>query len=195
MLPPSMQHLETRIGAGTPEGWSKVPKIVDHEGYREELAARAVRVFRERGYHGLSMRAVAGDLGVSKGMLYHYFTGKQDLFEACSRHATRLDLPVLPECPSAAERQDALTALARSMEADLAGELRLLLDYIRGRSTDEIASDGELRAALGRYADAVAAVAGADRVDVLLPHLFGVLLLRLFDGGRTPLERVGDVLG
>ncbi len=62
-----------------------MPKIVDQEAYRRQLATAATRLFGERGYGSLSMRALARGLGVSSGTLYHYFPSKQRLFQAAVR--------------------------------------------------------------------------------------------------------------
>ncbi len=57
-----------------------MPKIVDHESYRQELLSRCFALFAERGYHTLTIREIAKGLGVSTGTLYHYFESKEDLF-------------------------------------------------------------------------------------------------------------------
>ena len=63
-----------------------MPKIVDHDAYREELVAQAVKYFSDHGYAGASMRKIADHLGVSKSAIYHYFPSKADLFLACTKH-------------------------------------------------------------------------------------------------------------
>jgi AcrR family transcriptional regulator len=49
---------------------------------RTELVEAADRVFRERGYHGASLEAVAHAAGYSTGAVYSTFDGKADLFLA-----------------------------------------------------------------------------------------------------------------
>ena len=48
---------------------------------REEILAAAGKVFDEYGYAATTMDAIAEAAGLSKGSLYNYFTGKEDLFE------------------------------------------------------------------------------------------------------------------
>lgn len=48
-------------------------------GRRAELVAVASRLFRERGYHGVGMRAIAEAAGIQAASLYHHFTGKEEL--------------------------------------------------------------------------------------------------------------------
>lgn len=57
-----------------------MPKIVDHDQYRKELLHKAFDLFAERGYGSLTMRQLAQGLGVSTGVLYHYFKSKEELF-------------------------------------------------------------------------------------------------------------------
>jgi AcrR family transcriptional regulator len=49
---------------------------------RDHLLAVATALFAERGYEGTSIEAVLQVSGVSRGSLYHHFTGKETLFEA-----------------------------------------------------------------------------------------------------------------
>jgi AcrR family transcriptional regulator len=44
-----------------------------------ELLDAALRVFAERGYRATRLEDVAASVGVSKGTIYHYFAGKEDL--------------------------------------------------------------------------------------------------------------------
>jgi AcrR family transcriptional regulator len=58
-----------------------VPKVVDHAAYRVELLSKSFEIFAERGYHGITMRELAKELGVSTGTLYHYFATKEEVFQ------------------------------------------------------------------------------------------------------------------
>ena len=46
---------------------------------REEVYSAALRLFREKGYHATSMQDIALAVGLYKGSLYHYISGKEDL--------------------------------------------------------------------------------------------------------------------
>ncbi|MCF7548013.1 TetR/AcrR family transcriptional regulator [Pseudonocardia sp. WMMC193] len=46
---------------------------------RAELVAVATRLFRERGYHGVGMRAIAEAANIQAASLYHHFAGKEEL--------------------------------------------------------------------------------------------------------------------
>lgn len=49
---------------------------------REQILSGAHRVFSSMGYDAASMNDITREAGVSKGTIYVYFTGKEDLFEA-----------------------------------------------------------------------------------------------------------------
>ena len=49
---------------------------------RRQLLEAGTRVFTERSYDDASMADVARAAGISKGLLYHYFPSKRDLFVA-----------------------------------------------------------------------------------------------------------------
>jgi AcrR family transcriptional regulator len=49
---------------------------------RRQLLEAGTRVFTERSYDDASMAEVARAAGISKGLLYHYFPSKRDLFVA-----------------------------------------------------------------------------------------------------------------
>lgn len=70
-----------------------MPAKGDHDARRRDVSEAVWRVVATAGFTGLTMRAVAAELGASTGLVTHYFAGKAALV----RHA--LDL--------AAERTDA----------------------------------------------------------------------------------------
>ncbi len=59
-----------------------MPKVVDHDAYRDELLSRCFWVFAKYGYDKMTMRKIAGVLKVSTGTLYHYFPNKQAIIKA-----------------------------------------------------------------------------------------------------------------
>jgi TetR/AcrR family transcriptional regulator, cholesterol catabolism regulator len=48
-------------------------------GRRPEIVALACSLFRERGYHGVGMRAIAEAAHMQAASLYHHFTNKEEL--------------------------------------------------------------------------------------------------------------------
>jgi len=59
-----------------------MPKQVDHEQRRADIAAAVWRLTVEEGLDAVSMRSVAAAAGVSLGQVQHYFASKDDLLLA-----------------------------------------------------------------------------------------------------------------
>lgn len=97
-----------------------MPKVVS--GYKEAARSRiveaALKVFSEKGYDESTMDDVAEQLGVTKGALYPYFKGKNDLLEA----VYSLTRSIFRE------------ALERSFEGrDFVGGMKVLLDWLNNQ--------------------------------------------------------------
>jgi AcrR family transcriptional regulator len=63
-----------------------MPKIVDHEARRIELAEAVCRVIARDGIDEVSIRAVAAEAGWSSGALRHYFTTRAELLAFACEH-------------------------------------------------------------------------------------------------------------
>jgi TetR/AcrR family fatty acid metabolism transcriptional regulator len=55
------------------------------EGKRKQLLDAAVRVFARSGYHGSRVGDIAAEAGVAHGLLYHYFSSKDEVLETVFR--------------------------------------------------------------------------------------------------------------
>jgi AcrR family transcriptional regulator len=56
-----------------------VPKVVDHDERRAQIAGALIRVAAKRGLESVSLRHVAAEAGVSSGMVQHYFRTKDEM--------------------------------------------------------------------------------------------------------------------
>jgi len=69
-----------------------MPKTVDHEQRRRELAEALWRIARRDGLEAATVRQVAAEAGVSVGMVQHYFTSKDEMLQfALVRLGTELE--------------------------------------------------------------------------------------------------------
>jgi AcrR family transcriptional regulator len=59
-----------------------VPKIVDHDERRLDLARAAVKVIDREGIEGATLRDIAKEAGYSTGILGHYFGSRHDVLVA-----------------------------------------------------------------------------------------------------------------
>lgn len=87
---------------------------------RAHIVDTALRLFRERGYEGTTMRAIAEEAGVSVGNAYYYFRSKDQLVQAYYGQIT----------DAYAERARDVFARERDFEARLAGVMAELLEVI-----------------------------------------------------------------
>jgi AcrR family transcriptional regulator len=67
-----------------------MPKKVDHEERRREIAAAVLRLVATRGVEAASLRAVAGEAGVSMGAVQHYFTTRDEMLRFALAHNNTL---------------------------------------------------------------------------------------------------------
>ena len=138
---------------------------LDVDERRRQLLEAAERVFTERAYDDVSMAEVARAAGISKGLLYHYFPSKRDLFTATLAAAaaelaavTEPD-PGLPPVEQLTKSVGAYLAwieenapsYRRVLESTGSPDVRSLVDEVRNRTVERIVdgvSRGEPRAAL-----------------------------------------------
>jgi AcrR family transcriptional regulator len=78
---------------------------------RRQLLEAGARVFTERSYDDASMAEVARAAGISKGLLYHYFPSKRDLFVATLEAAAAELREITEPDPSLPLPEQLVTAL------------------------------------------------------------------------------------
>jgi len=94
-----------------------MPKIVDHEQRRNEIALVACRVVAQYGFEQATIVRIAREAGYTTGMIAHYFDTKQDIIIA----ALRLILRRIEErlTPSGAHQEaDLLALLTEALPVD-----------------------------------------------------------------------------
>lgn len=94
-----------------------MPKIVDHEKRRDEIALVACRVVAECGFEQATVVRIAREAGYTTGMVAHYFDTKQEIIIAALRlMLRRVDERLQPS--SGGERPDLLTLLMEVLPVD-----------------------------------------------------------------------------
>lgn len=86
------------------------------EHRREQILAVARRHFADRHYDAVSTSELAADAGVNRGLVYHYFGTKRDLYLEVLKTTLRI-----PRLPSLLTTQDG--SLKEHMEAEIAAWL------------------------------------------------------------------------
>jgi len=173
-----------------------MPKQIDHDANRLDLARKAVPLFSEHGYSGLGMRRIAEALGLSKSALYHYFPNKKSLFLACTEVV--MSAPETGTGVSggaqAQDPVDALIGFAQDLEPDFAREMSLLFDYLRGKTAEEIAADPAMRVANEQLRQQVESLVGKQHAEAVLCLVMGTLLMRHFTGGQPDFAEIRPLL-
>lgn len=119
-----------------------MPKLVDHDKYRQELLEGSFDCFAEHGYAAVTMRDLAKHLGVSTGTLYHYFKSKEELFETLIDHLTVRDLglgeQIVKAHDSIEQRIMALFALLDEHKEYFLKQTCLWVDFFRHTGDDVV---------------------------------------------------------
>ncbi len=107
-----------------------MPKRVDHEERRRQIADALLRTAATRGLHATGMREVAAEAGVSLRLVQYYFGTKEELLLAAMQHlAARF----------------AARAAARFKEAGGSGGLASPRDVTAAILAEALPADGESR--------------------------------------------------
>jgi AcrR family transcriptional regulator len=186
-----------------------VPARGDHDARRRDVSEAVWRVLAARGFGGLTLRAVAAEMGASTGLLTHYFRGKKALVSYA--------LDVADERTAARARRDAGTEGLDALRAALLDVLPLTpeataMNRVWVGSWDGSLGDPDLydretaryRGWRGRLRPHVeAAAAGGelppgtdidDTVATAAAFAHGLVLQALFDPGAFPPDRQTRIL-
>jgi AcrR family transcriptional regulator len=164
---------------------------------RGALVDVAEQLFTEHGYAATSLDAIVAGADVTKGALYHHYSGKQALFEAVFEKV---------ESAGAHQIQTALTGHEDPWEKAIAG-LRAFLEVVRQPSYSRIVvQDGpsvlgherfreqEERSTFDYVLDIVRAVlaAGEWRVDDEMEHTFARIFFGAMSSAGTSVSTADD---
>ena len=94
-----------------------MPKIVDHEQRRDEIALVACRVVAEHGFDQATIVRIAREAGYTTGMVAHYYDTKQEIVIAALRLILRRIEERLTR-PAGAGEVDLLAILTEALPVD-----------------------------------------------------------------------------
>jgi AcrR family transcriptional regulator len=185
-----------------------VPARGDHEARRAEVSEAVWVVLAARGFGGLTLRAVAAQMGVTTGLLTHYFPDKRALV----RHAVDVAEHRAQQRTLHASQQEGLSALRAALldvlplTPELAGMSRIWVGYWDGALADEnLGMDQQRRyarwrSALREHIDAARQRGEVGDVDpenlaaISAAFAHGLVVQALFDPGRFPATRQTELL-
>ncbi len=61
------------------------------ENTKEKILQESLKLFAKNGYEAVSMRDIAGKIGITQGALYRHYAGKRDIFEHILRRMEAYD--------------------------------------------------------------------------------------------------------
>jgi len=154
-----------------------MPKIVDHDVYRDELIHRYFDDFAQRGYNDVTMRQIAEKLDVSTGTLYHYFPTKKSILEHMFQLASKRDISEaiasIDENTPLEKRITAFTDYIMKKEAWFQDIVLLTIDYYRQHDKED--GIDMMKEADHHYGATIAEVAG-------IPAEFGFMIAIFYNG-------------
>ncbi len=178
-----------------------MPKIVDHDERRKDIASAVLRIIARDGIRGADIRSVAGEAGWSTGVISHYFGDKQGLLAGALREASE---DVAGRMRAIGKRRSGHARLIGLLEAGMPlDEERRALCRIFYHFSSEGMSDPQFAAELAAYyrawrdgvADAIRDIQSdggfrgqaADALSVTLVSLAeGLGVQGLFDSDALP---------
>lgn len=80
---------------------------------KQEIVELATRLMRERGYHGVSLQAIADELNVTEPAFYYYFRSKEELLytilkQSVDHAVTSMETLVSQDAPAAVRLKQAI---------------------------------------------------------------------------------------
>ncbi|TNC22408.1 TetR/AcrR family transcriptional regulator [Amycolatopsis alkalitolerans] len=170
------------------------------ESTRSALVDSAVALFTKRGYAGTSLDEIAKRARVTKGALYHHFSGKQALFEAAFSQVESGVFGRLEEIMSGPETawERALRGLRAFISACLdpayqriaIHEAPVVMGWERWREAEDRASFGLIRSSLEDLIEA--GEVESVPVEITARLLFGALSAAATEIASSPdPEKVG----
>ncbi|MBW4443107.1 MAG: TetR/AcrR family transcriptional regulator [Plectolyngbya sp. WJT66-NPBG17] len=177
-----------------------MPKIVDHDRYRKELLVKSFDLFAEKGYAAITMRQVAQGLGVSTGTLYHYFPGKEALFEQLVEELADADIAnfsELSEGKSIAELAEAEFKLIEQNREYFLKQMLIMADYYQQQRREGKEISPVLRRICDRVEAAVSKMLGIDDPNFLLflmSYTDGLLLQELYGHRKIDYQAQAKIL-
>jgi len=176
-----------------------MPKIVDHDKKREEIALKAATIFLEFGYKDLGMRQLCTHLNMSKSAVYHYFKSKDALFRASTEAMVKFDELVLANNPLANtanldEKVNNFIQIFNILAPRHFQEMKLVMEYIDVIGQEQVAQDSNMILANDKYQSLLASYVDDTQPEVLYTLLLGLLTQQVVSGKSASRESISSLV-
>ena len=82
--------------------------IIDHEARKRDIIAKAINLFAEQGYNGVTYQKIADNCNIARTTLYKYFRNKREIFSTAIWEVSNLMIDsyaeILPSKTSVVDR-------------------------------------------------------------------------------------------
>lgn len=176
-----------------------VRRRLTRDARRAELLQAGERLFSERPFDDVSIDGIAAEAGISKNLIYHYFTGKRELFLAVITEAA--------EAMLAATEPDMTLPPGERLRASLDRHLDFAVEHaagyialMRGSGDEDVAqivAAGRRRGVERTLASLPLSGPAAPELELALHGWVGfidAITLRWLEHADLPRERVRDLL-
>lgn len=177
-----------------------MPKIVDHDQYRQEMLSKCFDLFAQKGYGSITMRHIAQELRVSTGTLYHYFPSKEILFEQLVEVICQQDLSTaLAEVGGRQNLQETLDAVGKYLlknEDYFIKWTYIWVDFCQHQDSKQ--GNGVFQRANNRYRQAICDILGIQDIvlaSFILAFIDGLILEKLQGDEMISLTEQCNLLG
>ena len=169
------------------------------EAQRERILVAAQKCFVDRGFHGASMANIADTAGMSAGLIYRYFAGKNEIILAIVEHQLAMLLGDIQLKRKVDMTAELIASFDRCGDAQTRGMNPALLLEMSAEATRDpsIAAsldgfDKALRAALVRWLTDAAASGGCAMPEPIARQR-ALLMQLLFEGLKVRQTREPDL--
>ena len=160
----------------------------------DQILAAAAAAFARRGFHATTVHDIAAEAGISAGLLYRYFAGKDDVVVA-------LVEAYVAEVHTAIERAETLTGAIEAVFASADDEraegrlfIEVLAESLRNPRVDDVVRRAETRVSVALADRIQAAQRAGEASPDLDPDAAAELVLALGDGLALRAARASDPL-
>ena len=106
-----------------------------HDTRRAEIITAARELFSRKGYHGTAMPEIAQAAGISTGLIYYFFPGKEDILVACCEEGAALHCDLFKRAGTIADPLERFDFIVRKFYTALDKGSKLLIILYRDTST------------------------------------------------------------
>ncbi|MCB1157387.1 MAG: TetR/AcrR family transcriptional regulator [Leptospiraceae bacterium] len=163
-----------------------MPKIVNHDEYREELLRNSFELFARKGYDSVSMREIARELNISTGTLYHYFPNKSSIFrQMIELHSRNRILKIISELNSELPLKEKFVVMSKNIlevEKFFQDMLFLLFDYYRKNDSKD--PENFIQPIFNYYKFTIVKtleIQDSELADLVLSFLIGIIVQRMIN--------------